>query len=64
MRLLFLVLPRIRRAMVEAIGGNGNGKFDITKMRINEDYSIVSEDGFKGVNTVFTKPIHKILYDI
>ena len=44
--------------------GNGNGKFDRTNRKRKDDYNIVSEDGFKGVNTVFMKPIHKIMYDI
>ena len=35
--------------------GNCNGKFYRTKRKRKEDYSIVSKDGYKGVNTVFTK---------
>ena len=46
-------------------GGNGaNGKFDKFKRKRKEDFSKVSENGYKGVNTVFTKPIHKIRFDI
>ena len=37
--------------------GNRNGKFNRSKRKRNED-------GFKGVNTVFTKPIHKIMFNI
>lgn len=42
----------------------GNGKFDKMKRKRKEDFSKVSENGYKGVNTVFTKSIHKIMFDI
>lgn len=45
-------------------GGNGSGKFDKSKRKRKEDYSKVSTNGYKGVNTVFTKPIYKIMFDI
>lgn len=34
------------------------------KKKIKEDVSNFSEDSYKGVNTVFTKSIHKIIFDI
>lgn len=51
-------------------GGNGgneginSGKFDKLKKKRKENFSVVKEGGYKGVNTVFTKPIHKIIFDI
>lgn len=39
-----------------------NGKFDGSKRK--EDFNKVSKEGYKGENTVFTKPIHKIMFDI
>lgn len=52
-------------AMVEEVkGGNGGGKFDKFKRKRKENFSKVSEDRYKGVNTVFTKPIYKIMFDI
>ena len=50
-------------APAEEKKGNG-GKFDKSKRKRKEENNTVSEEGFKGVNTVFTKPIHKIMYDI
>lgn len=44
--------------------GSGSGKYDKSKRNIREDFRKVSEDGYKGVNAVFTKPIHKIMFDI
>ena len=43
--------------------GNG-GKFDKLKRKMIKENNKVGEEGFKGVNTVFTKPIHKIMFDI
>lgn len=42
----------------------GNGKFDGLKKKRKEDFNKVSDDDYKGVNTVFTKPINKIMFDI
>ena len=53
-----------KRGNGEHNGGNGNGKFDKTKRKRKEYYNIVSKDGYKGVNTVFIKLIHKIMFDI
>lgn len=43
-------------------GGNGNPKSD--KRKRNEELNKVSEDGNKGVNTIFIKPINKIMFNI
>lgn len=43
---------------------NNNGRFDKTKQKRKGDYNIVSDDGYKGINTVFTKLIHKIMFNI
>lgn len=45
-------------------GNIGNKKFDKTKRKKKEDFSKVTEDGYKAVNTVFTKSIHKIMFDM
>lgn len=45
-------------------GGNGNGKFKKTKRKRKEDFSKVSDEGYKGVYTIFTKPVHKIMFGI
>lgn len=45
-------------------GNVSNGKFDKTKRKRKQDFSKVSEEGYKEVNTVFTKPIYKIIFDI
>lgn len=45
-------------------GSNNNSKFNKSKRKIKDEFNVVSEDGFKGVNTVFTKSIHKIMHDI
>lgn len=45
-------------------GGGSNGKFDKSKRRRMEDYNIFNLDGYKGINTIFNKPIHKIMFDI
>ena len=45
-------------------GGGNNGKFDKSKRKRKEDYNIVSPDGYKGINIVFNKLIHKIMFDI
>lgn len=42
----------------------GNGKYDGSERKKKEDFSKVNEEGYKGVNTVFTKPIHKIMFNI
>lgn len=44
-------------------GGNSNGKFNKSKRKGNEDFGMVREDIYKGVNTVFMNPIHKIMFD-
>lgn len=41
----------------------GNKKFDNSKRKMKE-LNKVREDGYKGVNIVFTKSIHKIMFDI
>lgn len=50
------------RAAKERKGGNN--KLDNTKKKRKEDFSKVSEDGYKGVNIVFIKSLHKIMFDI
>ena len=53
------------KAKVNNVGTSGNGgKFDKNKRKRREDNSVVGSDGFKGINTVFNKPIHKIMFDI
>ena len=42
----------------------GGGKFDNSKRKIKEENNKVGENGYKAVNTVFTKPICKIMFDI
>ena len=40
----------------------GNGKFYGSKRKRKENFNKVSEEGYRGVNTVFAKPIHKIMF--
>lgn len=42
----------------------GNKKFDNSKRKMKEELNKVKNDGYKGVNIVFTKSIHKIMFDI
>ena len=44
--------------------GGSNGKFDKSKWNRKEGNNIISPDGYKGINTVFNKPFHKIMYDV
>lgn len=56
----------VTSGVVEEIreSNGGNNKFDKSKRTRKKDFSKVSKDGYKGVNTVFTKTIHKITFDI
>lgn len=40
------------------------GKFDKMKRKMKEENNKVNVDGYKGVNTTFTRPIYKIMFDI
>lgn len=56
----------VTSGVVEEIreSNRGNNKFDKLKRIRKKDFSKVGEDGYKGVNTIFTKIIHKITFDI
>ena len=45
-------------------GGTSREKFKKFKRKRKDDNIVVIDDGYKGVNTVFTKSIHKIMFDI
>lgn len=50
--------------MVGMKGRCWNGKFDNSKRKRTEELNKVSKDGYKWVNTAFTKPNYKIMFDI